>query len=118
MAVVAVTIDRKSRSGSITWPESEASYHVRFLVETDDVNDSVDGLGFPQDPTTDVRVPKPGGYYENIGNDTNRSMIAKEINVSQIASMRWAYTTNTANTPSGKGRIHWEANIQHSAGPG
>lgn len=91
MAVVAVTIDRKSRSGSITWPESEASYHVRFLVETDDVNDSVDGLGFPQDPTTDVRVPKPGGYYENIGNDTNRSMIAKEINVSQIASMRWAY---------------------------
>lgn len=91
MAIVAVTIDRKSRSSSITWPEAEAAYRVRFLVETDDVNDSVDGMGYPQDPTTNVRVPLLGGYYQNIGNDTNRSMIAKEINVSQIASMRWAY---------------------------
>ena len=91
MAVVAVTIDRKSRAATNTWPANETVYRVRFLVETDDVNDGIDGLGYPEDPSTGVKVPEPGGYYENIGNDTNRSMVAKEISVSQIASMRWAY---------------------------
>ena len=91
MAVVSVTIDRNSRAATNTWPGNETVYKVRFLVETDDVNDGIDGLGYPEDPSTNVKVPKPGGYYENIGNDTNRSMVAKEISVSQIASMRYAY---------------------------
>jgi hypothetical protein len=93
MAVVAVTIDRNSRAATTSWTSSatETTYRVRFIVETDDVNDGIDGLGYPSDPSTGVSVPLPGGYYENIGNDTNRSMVAREINVSQLSAMRWAY---------------------------
>ena len=91
MAIESVVIDRDSRKASISWPQGNPEYHVRFIVTTTDVLDGVETLGYPRDPNTGVQVPAGGEPYENIGNDTARGMVAKNISVSQISGTVWAY---------------------------
>lgn len=91
MAIESVVIDRNSRKGSISWPQGNPQYQVRFIVTTTEVLDGVSELGYPKDPNTGLQVPSGGQPYENIGNDVDRSMVAKNISVSQISGTVWAY---------------------------
>ena len=91
MAIESVTIDRNSRKASISWPQGNPQYHVRFIVKTSEILDGPESLGYPADPTTGLKVPEGGDAYEGIGNDTNRKMVAKNISVSQISGTQWAY---------------------------
>lgn len=91
MAIESVVIDRDSRQATISWPQGNPQYRVRFIVTSDEVLDGVETLGYPQDPNTGVKVPEPGDVYENIGNDTNHAMVAKSISVSQLSGTVWAY---------------------------
>ena len=90
MAIESVVIDRDSRKASISWPQGNPQYNVRFIVTSTEVLDGVDSLGYPVDPNTGTRVPEPGDPFENIGNDTNRNMVAKTISVSQMSGTVWA----------------------------
>ncbi len=96
MAIESVVIDRDSRKASISWPQGNPQYSVRFIVTSTEVLDGVESLGYPVDPNTGTRVPKPGDPFENIGNDTNRNMVAKNISVSQISGTVWAYDVTYA----------------------
>ena len=91
MAIESVVIDRDSRKASISWPQGNPQYSVRFIVTSTEVLDGVETLGYPVDPNTGVKVPEPGEPFENIGNDTVRSLLAKNISVSQISGTVWAY---------------------------
>ena len=91
MAIESVVIDRNSRKGSISWPQGNPQYQVRFIVTTTEVLDGVSELGYPKDPNTGLQVPSGGQPYENIGNDVDRGMVAKNISVSQISGTVWAY---------------------------
>jgi hypothetical protein len=91
MAIESVVIDRNSRKGSISWPQGNPQYQVRFIVTTTEVLDGVSELGYPKDPNTGLQVPSGGQPYENIGNDVDRAMVAKNISVSQISGTVWAY---------------------------
>lgn len=96
MAIESVVIDRDSRKASISWPQGNPQYNVRFIVTSTEVLDGVESLGYPVDPNTGTRVPEPGDPFENIGNDTNRNMVAKNISVSQISGTVWAYDVTYA----------------------
>ncbi len=96
MAIESVVIDRDSRKASISWPQGNPQYNVRFIVTSTEVLDGVESLGYPVDPNTGTRVPEPGDSFENIGNDTNRNMVAKSISVSQISGTVWAYDVTYA----------------------
>tara|TARA_Y100001973_G_C5201282_1_gene337860 strand:- start:583 stop:1719 length:1137 start_codon:yes stop_codon:yes gene_type:complete len=91
MAIKSVVIDRNSRKASISWPQGNQQYSVRFIVTSTEVLDGVETLGYPVDPDTGVKVPEPGDPFENIGNDTVRLLRAKSISVSQISGTVWAY---------------------------
>ena len=105
MAVTEVIKQYGGRQASAEFP-GKATYTMRYIVKTDDVNDGIDAIMDSDD------IPEPGDEWE-IGNDDDGSSVAKKFSIEELEQNLWQVTVtfgardteSQSDNPSGDWRL-------------